>query len=213
MPEFNTVEFNALPHHSPRAALVKSDCCHLYARTGRNRAAHRFTFGAVVSSSRLTLGEYRSAPRGYQEPMGRVGASQLGGTRIKSAAGEYRRIVRPAIRRANGMGFAISLNSLSRMHCELLRKSGGSLSSARGTPSYPSPHGRSERVRRLASVSTARCGIRCPRRFASASKIRALSFTPGRRQAEEVRVRPGDGASVYAYQYGGLAKAAVLGCD
>lgn len=50
-PEFNTVEFNALPHHSPCAVLVTSDCCHLYARTGRN---HTGTPGPSAPSSPAT---------------------------------------------------------------------------------------------------------------------------------------------------------------
>ena len=52
--EFSTVEFNALPHHSPCAVLVTSDRCHLYARTGRNHSGTPGPVGTVFSSNRLT---------------------------------------------------------------------------------------------------------------------------------------------------------------
>ncbi|MCR8896841.1 hypothetical protein NWF34_07695 [Gordonia sp. GONU] len=115
MPKFNTVKFNALPHHSPCAVLVTSDCCHLYARTGRN---HTGSPVPSAPSSPATARPGTSSPisfsggivRAYdhrndnghtsaswtnavlrradtQEPMGRLDASQLGGIRIESATG------------------------------------------------------------------------------------------------------------------------------
>ncbi|GAB98978.1 hypothetical protein GONAM_06_00880 [Gordonia namibiensis NBRC 108229] len=73
MPEFNTVEFNALPHHSPCAVLVTSDCCHLYARTRRIHAAHRipsapFSPAAADPGTSLPITATGGIVRAYDRP-------------------------------------------------------------------------------------------------------------------------------------------------
>lgn len=106
MPKFNTVKFNALPHHSPCAVLVTSDCCQPHRLSGFRR--HRLlqqppdpeTSSPISFSGGIVRAHDHQNDNGHtgvsrtnavlrradtQEPMGRIDASQLGGIRIESA--------------------------------------------------------------------------------------------------------------------------------
>ncbi len=115
MPKFNTVKFNALPHHSPCAVLVTSDCCQPHRLSGFRR--HRLlqqppdppeTSSPISFSGGIVRAHDHQNDNGHtgvswtnailrradtQEPMGRLDASQLGGGPTSNRPPhEYRRI-------------------------------------------------------------------------------------------------------------------------
>lgn len=210
MPKFNTVKFNALPHHSPCAVLVTSDCCQPHRLSGFRR--HRLlqqppdpeTSSPISFSGGIVRAHDHQNDNGHtgvswtnavlrradtQEPMGRLDASQLGGPTSNRPPHEYRRIPRSTITEKIEMDFVILRNSRSRMNREVLRISGRCPWSAQTTSHGPARQWSTGTGPRLSSASTAWCGMRCSQRSAFASKIRVPSFLARSTSRRNARAR------------------------